>query len=71
MNHQTNFKHSENSFHNAKKISCDGGSLYSKHPLIFLNVANNQDNICPYCGKNFSLEKSTNNIIKNSKTNKK
>ncbi len=71
MNHQTNFKNSENTSINSIKFSCDGGSLSSKHPLIFLNLGNNNNISCPYCGKNVSIEKSTNNIIKNSKNNKK
>ncbi len=71
MNHQTNFKNFENSLVNSKKISCDGGSLSSKHPLIFLNFGNNESITCPYCGKVFSQEKSSKHNIKNSKNNHK
>jgi len=70
MNQQINFKDNDVSYINSKKISCDGGNSSSKHPLIYLNMGNNDYAICPYCSKKFSLinsNKSSNSFNKNNK----
>ena len=38
---------------NVKKISCSGYDNLSKHPLIYLDIKNKKQAICPYCGKIF------------------
>lgn len=67
MNHQTNFKNSDILYSQSKKVSCDGGSSTSKHPLIYLNMGESDFVVCPYCSKYFSLTKTTNSIINNQK----
>lgn len=32
-----------------KRVSCDGASNNSKHPLIYLNLMPKGHNTCPYC----------------------
>lgn len=48
---------------NSKKVSCDGNSAASSHPLVYLNIGEKDHIICPYCSKYFELSKeaSTNN----------
>jgi uncharacterized Zn-finger protein len=41
----------------SKKIACDGCSIASKHPLVYLNMGNDDNVICPYCSKNFVIRK--------------
>ena len=43
---------------NSKKVSCDGGSGSSNHPLVYLNMGKNDYVICPYCSKSFTTKKS-------------
>ena len=38
-----------------KEVSCDGGSGASGHPRIFLNMGDNTEIECPYCGRQFKL----------------
>ncbi|MFM6972338.1 MAG: zinc-finger domain-containing protein, partial [Alphaproteobacteria bacterium] len=55
---------------NSKKVSCDGSSSASKHPLVYLYMGENDYVVCPYCSKFFSLNKTSNsniNILKNKK----
>lgn len=36
-----------------KEVSCDGDA-YSKHPLVYLQIAQDKDKVvCPYCSKTF------------------
>jgi uncharacterized Zn-finger protein len=44
---------------NSKKVSCDGGDNKSKHPLVYLNMGENDSVICPYCGKHFTIKPSS------------
>ena len=37
---------------NSKKVSCDGGTDFG-HPLVYLNIGNDSEVICPYCSKKF------------------
>lgn len=70
MIQQVNLKNSDVLYANSKKVSCDGGSHSSKHPLIYLNMGNNDFVVCPYCSKYFSLNQypnSTNLLSKNKK----
>ena len=67
MNQQINFKNSEVLYVNSKKVSCDGGSESSKHPLVYLNMGLNDFIVCPYCSKYFSLNVSKNLSNKNKK----
>jgi uncharacterized Zn-finger protein len=39
-----------------KKVACNGDAQNSHHPLIYLNLGNNNLATCPYCGKNFILQ---------------
>ena len=41
----------------SKKIACDGHSIASKHPLIYLNMGSDNNVVCPYCSKNFIIKK--------------
>lgn len=43
----------------SKKVSCDGGSGSSKHPLVYLNMGNKDSIVCPYCSKTFIIQKNT------------
>jgi uncharacterized Zn-finger protein len=43
---------------NSKKVSCDGDDKQSKHPLVYLNMGNNDSVTCPYCGKCFTTKPS-------------
>ncbi|MBM3590767.1 MAG: zinc-finger domain-containing protein [Alphaproteobacteria bacterium] len=70
MNHQTNFKNSDVLYTNSKKISCDGSSETSKHPLIYLNMGENDFVVCPYCSRHFSLNNSSSSINNNLKNKK-
>ncbi|MBM5781875.1 MAG: zinc-finger domain-containing protein [Pelagibacterales bacterium] len=42
---------------NSKKVSCDGGNKSSSHPLVYLNMGNNESIVCPYCSKTFVIQK--------------
>jgi uncharacterized Zn-finger protein len=52
---------------NSKKVSCEGGSGASSHPLVYLNMGNKDFVVCPYCSKNFTMEKGVNKQINNKK----
>lgn len=41
---------------NVKKIACSGDDEASKHPLIYLNIVDKTEIICPYCGKIFKIK---------------
>jgi uncharacterized Zn-finger protein len=40
-----------------KKVSCDGSSSQSNHPLIYLNMGEKDNVVCPYCSKYFTTKK--------------
>ncbi len=46
---------------NSKKVSCDGlrdsQSKASGHPLVYLNMGENDFVVCPYCSKYFTIKK--------------
>lgn len=42
---------------NQHKVSCDGGE--NGHPLIYLNISEEGKITCPYCGKIFVYDGST------------
>jgi len=70
MTQQSNFGNMDVLYANTKKVSCDGSSSTSKHPLIYLHMGENDFVVCPYCSKYFSLNKTQNsntNILKNKK----
>ncbi len=58
MNPQINSKNSplETLHVDSKKVSCDG---LQTHPLVYLNMGNNNSVTCPYCSKFFTIEKKT------------
>ena len=37
-----------------RTVDCDGGSL--AHPRVFLNMGNDKEVDCPYCGRRFVLK---------------
>jgi uncharacterized Zn-finger protein len=43
---------------NTKKVSCDGVKNSSTHPLVYLNMGENDFVICPYCSKYFTINQS-------------
>ena len=47
----------------SKKVSCDGGKGFSKHPLVYLNMGKNDFVICPYCSKFFTTKKNSSPVI--------
>ena len=49
-------KNQEFKFVSEKKVSCDGGGVLG-HPKVFLDMGRNNEIICPYCSKLFSLIK--------------
>ena len=70
MIQQINLKNSDVLYANSKKVSCDGGSPSSKHPLIYLNMGDNDFVVCPYCSKYFSLNQASNNASFSTKNKK-
>ena len=40
-----------------KKVSCDGGKGALGHPKVYLEMGQNGQVECPYCGKTFILKK--------------
>lgn len=46
---------------NSKKVSCEGGSGASSHPLVYLNMGEKDSVICPYCSKHFTIKKNSAN----------
>jgi uncharacterized Zn-finger protein len=42
---------------NSKKVSCEGGSGASSHPLVYLNMGDKEHVSCPYCSKCFTIQK--------------
>ena len=42
---------------NSKKISCEGGSTISGHPLVYLDMGEDDSITCPYCSKFFTINK--------------
>ncbi len=70
MIQHSNFGNKDILYANSKKVSCDGSSSSSKHPLVYLHMGENDFVVCPYCSKYFSLNKNPNsniNIFKNKK----
>lgn len=53
---------------NSKKVACDGSrddkSGASGHPLVYLDMGENDHVICPYCSKYFALQKTSSAISK-------
>ncbi len=47
-----------------KKVSCNGGSGASNHPLVYLNMGEEDFIICPYCSKYFSIKENLNSHLK-------
>lgn len=43
---------------NSKKVSCDGVKNASSHPLIFLDMGDNDFVVCPYCSRYFTTNQS-------------
>jgi uncharacterized Zn-finger protein len=41
---------------NSKKVSCDGGKGAAGHPLVYLNMGQNDFVVCPYCSKYFTIK---------------
>jgi uncharacterized Zn-finger protein len=41
----------------SKKVSCDGSSSQSSHPLVYLNMGEKDNVVCPYCSKYFTTKK--------------
>jgi uncharacterized Zn-finger protein len=42
-----------------KKVSCDGGRGASNHPLVYLQIKEDQNYIaCPYCSRYFTTKES-------------
>lgn len=38
------------------KVVCDGGGGALGHPRVFLNMGDDREIDCPYCGKRFILK---------------
>ena len=53
----------------SKKVSCDGSKSASSHPLVYLNMGDNDHVVCPYCSKYFTINQSYPNS-QNSQKNK-
>jgi uncharacterized Zn-finger protein len=70
MNQQIKFKNNDVLHVNSKKVSCDGGTGSSKHPLVYLNMGEKDFVVCPYCSKYFSLNNSKNSTNLLNKNNK-
>lgn len=43
-----------------KKVSCDGSENNSKHPLVYLNMGDKNEIVCPYCSCLFKYQKKSN-----------
>ncbi len=41
---------------NAGTVACDGGGGSLGHPRVFLNIGEDREIDCPYCGRRFVLE---------------
>lgn len=39
-----------------KKVSCNGDSSGSDHPLVYLDMGEKDHVICPYCSKYFTIK---------------
>ena len=48
----------------SKKVSCDGGKGSAGHPLVYLNMGEEDHVICPYCSKYFTVKDSNNDSKK-------
>lgn len=42
-----------------KKVSCDGSEANSSHPLVYLNMGDKNEVVCPYCSCCFQLKNSS------------
>jgi uncharacterized Zn-finger protein len=40
-----------------RKVFCDGGGGALGHPRVFLNIADGDHIVCPYCSRTFVLDK--------------
>ncbi|MFT6332335.1 MAG: putative Zn-finger protein [Lentimonas sp.] len=43
-----------------KKVRCDGSEIASSHPLVYLNMGEKNQVVCPYCNCSFKLKQSSN-----------
>ncbi len=47
----------------SKKVSCEGAKADSSHPLIYLNMGNEDHVVCPYCSRYFTIKKAANSVV--------
>jgi uncharacterized Zn-finger protein len=40
-------------------VGCDGGGGALGHPLVYLSIGSSGETDCPYCGRRFILNNST------------
>jgi uncharacterized Zn-finger protein len=43
-----------------KKVSCNGNKDSSAHPLIYMDMGEKDNIVCPYCSCYFTTKKSSN-----------
>ncbi len=43
-----------------KRVVCDGGGGALGHPMVYLQMGEASEIICPYCSRQFQLEKNLN-----------
>ncbi|MCR9255833.1 MAG: zinc-finger domain-containing protein [Alphaproteobacteria bacterium] len=39
-----------------KRVACDGGNAALGHPMIYLEMGDENHVACPYCGREFRLK---------------
>ncbi len=39
-----------------KGVDCDGGGGVLGHPKVYLNLGEDGETVCPYCGRRFVLK---------------
>ena len=44
----------------SKRVVCDGGGGALGHPMVYLQMGEASEIICPYCSRQFQLEKNLN-----------
>jgi uncharacterized Zn-finger protein len=40
---------------NSRVVGCDGGGALG-HPIVYLNMGDKDEIVCPYCSRHFVLE---------------
>jgi uncharacterized Zn-finger protein len=40
----------------SRVVGCDGGGGALGHPLVYLNMGDKSDIVCPYCSRHFVFE---------------